>query len=1030
MTGFFEVIDIEEKITLDDGHLVRLKRKIGDGFTAVVFIAEPEDKTWRDEDLVVKIAKPSPEAEHYVSEEYSTLIDLKNRILEKGQPISPRVYGKGKYADRSLIAMELIKGAPIMGRDEVIRRNEKDALTIFSSIFSFMDRLHNIGVTYPDLKLDNFFWDETNPDAGIRVLDFGAMGTTFDPVNDRQCQREVQQIALGLFASLTGRYLLTNASGLVLENVSEVLTRYPISTGTKILLTKLLTKSKDFRITEAGKAKQELDLLLKFWSYDQEELFRKFHLNLIKGEEIVVDGDGQQTKDRFFDKKGCAVRAASAIDIYQLRFGRSEAVSDEINRKMQELNFATSFLSEAKRSLLKNDRETAISRLKEGESLSEKPEIFLLWQYIFEYAFLLPNEQIRKMLSSIEDVIDSFASDNLTAAILLLEEVRNDFPDFSPLNALSNYFNFVTSLHRSDQARANDEFDLAISEYRSAQKYLQTLPNEESLVTSYYPDFPNRLKILADESDQQAKDRLRPKISWAEALALAKAGKDKELNANFRKAVQFGRLSVDEQDVLARVLTEQLEASKLPEAMTLAELVNYIDEPTAKLVGIRERIRELARLKHAISLGDLPKATDLLASFANQDRDTKSFTQLISNFLNEFVKMDLVGLSDEKISLLLSLAQQSNNSLVYSQLTDIDMTRIDKNKKSVETALCQIELDLLPQEDWYLELDNFLDQLTTRPIATQIARIDTNLVHVKSVAKRVDFLKSSNIKDPEQKRRLDNLENEVKRRHAILSEQTVVMPIFKDTFQDYMTAASNRWKEFSRKYGLNSGEVAQIGANGSLDELKDEVFRIVKIMTEADRLFGNNEFFQSVASEVLLAYDLIGLPAWESLIKTDGQTPQDVRLVLNQVEEKISFGRIKEALHLLQALDAVRQLYPEALNLRVRLLKILSFSKQLDEYRELIMSSTYSEDLLQLIINGRKLQLPKGYYDSKGLPRYLTALIQKRRTKLKGSIGKLQSDISTNREPDQEAKDLLCEYVRLRNAMWAMEDARGMNDHG
>ena len=298
MVGGNEVIEVGERINLDDGHSVRLKKKIGDGFTATVFIAEADDQNWRSEDMVLKIGKTGYHSDSYVSTEYETLLNLATSILEKGQPITPRVFGKARYGsqNRFVIAMELLKGDPILGKEQLIQRKEIEVLKIFSQVFSFMDKLYKKGMTYPDLKLENFFWDDRDPEGSLRVLDFGAMGSTTDPKNDTECHREIARLAQGMFSSLTGRNLLVSASDQVLENVAEVLTNYPISYGTRFLLTRLLTRQSEYRLKTALEIKGEIDPIHDFWTKDQEYLLRSFYANLDFGENIALVDASELTR--------------------------------------------------------------------------------------------------------------------------------------------------------------------------------------------------------------------------------------------------------------------------------------------------------------------------------------------------------------------------------------------------------------------------------------------------------------------------------------------------------------------------------------------------------------------------------------------------------------------------------------------------------------------------------------------------------------------------------------------------------------
>lgn len=1029
MVGGTDVIEVGERITLDDGHTLRLKKKIGDGFTATIFIAEAEDKNWRSEDMVLKIAKPH--AINYVLEEYTTLITLSNNILENGQPITPRVFGKASYGERErfVIAMELIQGSPILGRDELIKREERDVLKIYREVYLFMSKLHKMGITYPDLKLDNFFWEESDPTARIRVIDFGAMGTTPDPANDTQCHREIFRLALGMFVSLTGRHLDISASDKPRENVSEVLNRHQISTGTKQLMSRLLSKQSEFRIKEALNVVDEIEVLRRFWEFSQDDLFRVFESNLTRGESLTIGGQGNSL-EMFREKRACAERAAYSIDIYHLRFGKSQAVSDEIHGKLQDLQLATSYINEAKRAYLTGDNNRALEKLKEGEALSEKPETFVMWQYLFGDAYLLTEDQFVRLFSTIENLLDSFSSGNVHAARLLLNEAIKDFPTYAPLTSISNYIGFLEAFEQSDIARSNGDFQAAITSFKTSQDLFQSLPNNEYLKENYFRNFNDRLKVLADESGKQLRESRRPKLAWQEASAILKSGEIPKLIDHFRSAIQFGQVETDQQEILANAITDQLSTSKTKEARALAGLVEYFDSPIDRLVDLRRVTLQIEKIEHAIHIEDLPDVIAMLSTLTSNEKDFRSLNPTISYLLEKVAKMNLTSVTDQAIEELSSIASKTGNRDIANKLSSLARIKAEEHKKRIEPALRQIELDLLPTQYWHLELDQFLDELTTRNYMVQLTRINEEKVLLDGTIRRIDFLKSIDILDRNQRELLGKFEAEANRRRSILDEKSALLPEFKKSFDEHSMAAIERWKTVVQKYGLQNNETARVGNGGALEELVGEVFRIVKAMTESNRLFENDKVFSDVAGQVFLAYDLLGAPAWEKLLRVEGQMPGDVADTIEGVKALVSSGDINGASRKIQSLDALRQLYPDVQLLRIRVLKIISFSDQLKKFSNEINQSAYSEELLMLIVEAGGLNLPKTFFDNYRLSMYVINLMRGKRSVLKMNLDKLKRSISNDQEPDLEASQLLSEYVLLKSALNVIEKKGGNDGKG
>ena len=158
----------------------------------------------------------------------------------------------------------------------------------------------------------------------------------------------------------------------------------------------------------------------------------------------------------------------------------------------------------------------------------------------------------------------------------------------------------------------------------------------------------------------------------------------------------------------------------------------------------------------------------------------------------------------------------------------------------------------------------------------QLARVDDQKSLLDSTTRRIDFLKSIEITDRNQRESLGKFEAEANRRRSILDDQSAVLPEFKNSFEEHLKVALDRWKDIVHKYGLQSGDTARVTNGGSLEELVGEVYRVVKVMTESDRLFGSDAIPLEIVSQVFLAYDLLGAPAWERLLSVEDQMPADV----------------------------------------------------------------------------------------------------------------------------------------------------------
>ncbi|MDD3473243.1 MAG: hypothetical protein PHS86_10695, partial [Syntrophaceae bacterium] len=309
----------------------------------------------------------------------------------------------------------------------------------------------------------------------------------------------------------------------------------------------------------------------------------------------------------------------------------------------------------------------------------------------------------------------------------------------------------------------------------------------------------------------------------------------------------------------------------------------------------------------------------------------------------------------------------------------------------------------------------------------QLARVDDQKTLLNSTIRRIDFLKSMEITDKNQRVYLGKFEAEANRRLSILNDQSAVLPEFKKSFEEHAKIAVDRWNSVAQKYGLQSGETARVGYDECLEELVGEVYRVVKVMTESDRLFGSDAIPAEVAGQVFLAFDLLGAPAWERLLRIEGEMPADFTDSINQIKVMISSGEVLGASRKIQSLDTIRQIHPEVQLLRIRVLKILSFTKNLDMFKLQIDNGAYSEDLLSLIMDADGLNLPKTFFDRYKLPKYVMDLMRNKRSVLKMNLDKLRRNIANNQETDSEASQLLSEYVLLKSALNVIEN-KGSGD--
>eukprot|EP01022_Parablepharisma_sp_SALTPOND_P018088 TRINITY_DN293_c0_g1_i1.p1 TRINITY_DN293_c0_g1~~TRINITY_DN293_c0_g1_i1.p1 ORF type:complete len:552 (+),score=64.24 TRINITY_DN293_c0_g1_i1:2543-4198(+) len=186
-------------------------------------------------------------------------------------------YNDGEYLH---IVTELCTGGELFER--IVQKGkftEQEAARITEKILSAISFLHNLGICHRDIKPENFMFSSVEPDAEIKIIDFGLstkfikehrmrdiVGTPYyvapevlEGVYTNAC--DVWSVGVVLYIMLDGRPPFNGTSSEVLSKVAKAAVFFPerqwrnISTDAKDLILKMLEKNVEKRYT----AKQCLD---------------------------------------------------------------------------------------------------------------------------------------------------------------------------------------------------------------------------------------------------------------------------------------------------------------------------------------------------------------------------------------------------------------------------------------------------------------------------------------------------------------------------------------------------------------------------------------------------------------------------------------------------------------------------------------------------------------------------------------------------------------------------------------------------
>ena len=219
------------------------------------------------------------------------------------------------------------------------------------------------------------------------------------------------------------------------------------------------------------------------------------------------------------------------------------------------------------------------------------------------------------------------------------------------------------------------------------------------------------------------------------------------------------------------------------------------------------------------------------------------------------------------------------------------------------------------------------------------------------------------------------------------------------------------------------GELSRVG------ETTNIVYRTVKVMTEAARFTGNIEPFQEIAPDLLVEFDMLSIPIWDNLIPKKDEIPFDVKEVIRITRDFIQQGQLNLALEKLQRLEPVKQLYPEVLTLRMDLLKLKAYEKQIISHVEANRNRQYqySQALIDIILEGLKVKGAGYIFKSLRVKDYLLSFAQQRRNSMFSQMKSLKSSIEKGKDLNKEASQGIFEYIFLKQAIKLVEDCEGIN---
>ena len=379
---------------------------------------------------------------------------------------------------------------------------------------------------------------------------------------------------------------------------------------------------------------------------------------------------------------------------------------------------------------------------------------------------------------------------------------------------------------------------------------------------------------------------------------------------------------------------------------------------------------------------------------------------------------------DSEQNRLIKLATQIGDHNSKAHLERVFKEDLDRQLKKLSPTMKQIELDLLPTKEWYSELDRFIDDVQTMSLREMEVKLEDEDHLLDDIEKRIKHLRDFYILDKSILERLKRFEEEVNRRKSLISIQSNWLPSIRQELDERVNRTIVEWKNYKNSHSKNMpGELSRVG------ETTNIVYRTVKVMTEAARFTGNIEPFQEIAPDLLVEFDMLSIPIWDNLIPKKDEIPFDVKEVIRITRDFIQQGQLNLALEKLQRLEPVKQLYPEVLTLRMDLLKLKAYEKQIISHVEANRNRQYqySQALIDIILEGLKVKGAGYIFKSLRVKDYLLSFAQQRRNSMFSQMKSLKSSIEKGKDLNKEASQGIFEYIFLKQAIKLVEDCEGIN---
>lgn len=980
MSDYNEFLTNGAVLPLINNRSVIIDSELSNGFTAYIYKALLKSAVGDSQPVIVKLAKPTAIAAKLVKDEG----DILAAMAETGKTFAPSLYATGDYHSRPFLVMEFITASPaFMGNDGGLdKKEELSCLKVMKEVYSFLNVLHEkLKRAYPDMKPDNFFWDEkTNQ---LRVIDFGGLSNlVLSADEDLRAQSDVMVASTFFFSALSGSRLRVGWNGL--EDFAEPkIDQLDISRGTRNLLRKLLCHEAVFRLHNAALATDGVEALINLWNWEGERLTSSIRRNL----ELARQ---RQDSDLTFTNQA-AERALEALDLYQRRFGVSQesGVSTALFDQAQALSLSSSQLETGKKFLSMHKPELAIKNFTEGKAHSSIPGIFRRWLYLTSVIETIPENETETLINSANTLFQCIEEKDFLTAVEGFKRMRENAQQVLGFEYLVSDAEFFSLYHQAGLAKAAQDFRQAASLLEQAQEYLEKLPDKDEIKQLECGDIENevtRMRQAAEKAERksalmsEASSALR-NVDTASVLDAYTTLRQVSLN-NWDNPVIF--------EDFYNLFTLKVGQEKFDEAACLFGFLqdfSIIDKATQIRLSCAN---ELLTGIHGIETRNNASLKRALQHLVKIDNEVSS--SYIVLLLQKMIGGKAFWVDKDLITLLTKLPKEIQSTEINAFIAQVSAEEQQNQALFVEDVIQQIKKQQFfinsNKIDWstaetLLRTHSIRDLLAGLQSGAQLQKSELDSLENASLAFDLPESFQNQIKDLQEdlKQQIRDAEHHI----TNLTPASQLPAILKSTLKSQLEKFESQLAQQNQTISENNNFMT-------------DAFSLLDSILAANLHYGSVPELTTLYLKVLAQIDSVGLAGWrlfQARLEAD-QSHFDSEI--EHLNDNFEKGYVEEVFQELYKIEPLAQLGSTAVELRKKLIAVRMLEKLVTENSQTISLFTYDPNLMSELRTFGNLHIPAIYYSRLNIITYLNTIVetQKQAVDAKRAITGSDNWLTTN----------------------------------